>query len=280
MSKTTPQIPLDFVNGLWIGKTLSPLELLCLNSFTALGHTFRLWMYQQPDTPLPDGVIVMDANDIIPHDQVFAYNNTDQFGHGKGSYAGFSDVFRYKLLYENGGWWTDMDVVCVKPLVFDEPYVFRTHHNFDVVGNIMKCPPRSPCMFDCYNEAVLSVNALNTNWHLPIEILNRNIVKHQLTSFINEMSNPDKWLTVRLYLLWNMPVKPNWYVIHLMNEEWRINKIDKIALFSFTTIGRLLKAYGLHQKFSLFSGLRNYLSIFFPRGSVKYLFWKLWPRLR
>jgi hypothetical protein len=31
---------------------------------------------------------------------------------GKGTYAGFSDLFRYKMLFDRGGWWVDTDVVC------------------------------------------------------------------------------------------------------------------------------------------------------------------------
>jgi mannosyltransferase OCH1-like enzyme len=29
-----------------------------------------------------------------------------------GSYAGFADHFRYKLLLEKGGWWPDLDMPC------------------------------------------------------------------------------------------------------------------------------------------------------------------------
>jgi hypothetical protein len=126
------------VHGLWIGKHLSLVELLCLHSFLRQGHEFHLWTYDQLETPVPSGIFIEDASQIIASDEVFAYRNRNQFGHGKGSYAGFSDIFRYRLLYLKGGWWTDMDVVCLSPLDFREPYVFRTHHDFAAVGNIMK----------------------------------------------------------------------------------------------------------------------------------------------
>ena len=32
-----------------------------------------------------------------------------------GSLAAFSNLFRYKLLLERGGWWVDTDVICLRP---------------------------------------------------------------------------------------------------------------------------------------------------------------------
>jgi len=35
----------------------------------------------------------------------------------------YSDLFRYSVLHQMGGWWSDLDVVCLKPFDFDDPYV-------------------------------------------------------------------------------------------------------------------------------------------------------------
>jgi hypothetical protein len=101
------------VHGLWVGSELSALELLSIKSFLFHGHEFHLWLYESIQTPLPDGVIVQDANKILAKKHVFRYKNKSNFGHGKGSLAGFSDIFRYKLLYDKGGWWADMDITCL-----------------------------------------------------------------------------------------------------------------------------------------------------------------------
>lgn len=50
-----------------------------------------------------DDLLVKNAREIIPENQVFQYNQTYQFEYGKGSFAGFSDVFRYSLLYLHAG---------------------------------------------------------------------------------------------------------------------------------------------------------------------------------
>lgn len=233
------------VNGLWIGKELSLIELLTINSFINNGHSFILWAYDDISTELPDRVLVKDASEIIPKGEIFKYRFSNQFGHGKGSYAGFSDIFRYKLLYEYGGWWTDMDVCCLKPLNFEEEYVFRTHHSLPLVGNIMKSPPKSPLMKACYKEASEKVTENNKDWHLPIQILSDNVYKFSLESYIKNFSNPDSWDVVRKFLLSKPVVSESWYVIHWVNEEWRRNRIHKDRFISNSLIYSLLKRHNL-----------------------------------
>ena len=215
------------VHGLWIGTRLSAAELLTIKSFLACGHEFHLWAYDRLETPLPEACVLHDASAIIPRDQVFCYSASNQFGHGKGSYAGFSDIFRYKLLYEYGGWWTDMDVSCLRPLDIEDAYVFRTHQQLRLVGNIMKCPPRSELMKRCYEDASAKVHHDNTDWHLPIEILCGHVENLGLSHYIREISNPDSWNFIRNLLRSDFSPPSHWYLIHWVNEEWRRNKIDK-----------------------------------------------------
>lgn len=257
------------IHALWIGSRLSPIELLCIHSFLEHGHEFHLWVYDKIETPLPEKVVIENASDIIPKEEVFCYQNMNQYGHGKGSYAGFSDIFRYKLLFEKGGWWTDMDVVCIKPLNFEEEYVFRTHHDFPVVGNIMKCPKGSLLMLDCFREAKALVDAHNKNWNKPIEILNRNIEKHQLNKYIKEITNPDSWLFVRKLLYKKLKPKAEWFVIHLLNEEWRKNNIDKNAIPKWSFIGKQLASNNLRIKSSFISQWKNLYRIIFPSNIFK-----------
>ncbi len=236
------------IHSLWIGKTLSRVELLCIESFLAHKHSFHLWVYETPETPLPEGTILEDANKIIPDKNVFSYRKTNQFGHGKGSYAGFSDIFRYKLLYEHGGWWVDMDVICLKPFDFKDDYVFREHHDFPVVGNMMKCPKESELMKRCFEQAVIEVDQNNVNWNKPVQILNDNIQALNLTSYIRAISNHDKWFYIRKFLYKNMKIPTHWYALHLINEEWRRNIMDKNVFFKNSSIGNLYEKYMGYDK--------------------------------
>ncbi len=233
------------VNALWIGKTLSPTELLTIHSFIENNHNFVLWAYDSIDTKLPEGTILKDANEIFPRKNVFCYKYSNQFGHGKGSYAGFSDIFRYKLLYLYGGWWTDMDVTCLKPLDFEEEYVFRTHHALPLVGNIMKCPKNSPLMKKCFEEAVAKVDQNNRDWHLPIQILVDNVSKFKLSHYIKSFSNPDSWNLIRKMLKSDYKIPEEWYVIHWVNEEWRRNKISKSVFLKKSLFLKMTEKYNV-----------------------------------
>jgi hypothetical protein len=234
------------VNGLWIGTSLSKVELLTIHSFLAAGHSFRLWTYESIETVLPNNVTLCDANTIIPSTNVFTYKNTNAYGHGKGSVAGFSDIFRYKLLYEYGGWWVDMDVTCLKPLDFEAPYFFRNHHHLEVVGNVMKCPAKSELMLRCYEEAIQTIDENNTDWHKPIEILNRFIEAFGLQEYIvRDVSNHDQWEVTSLYILKQNKIPESWFFIHWQNEEWRSREIDKTLFYYKSSLAQLLAKFGL-----------------------------------
>ena len=38
----------------------------------------------------------------------------------------FADIFRYKMLYMNGGYWVDLDMIALKRFNFKEPYIFSS----------------------------------------------------------------------------------------------------------------------------------------------------------
>jgi hypothetical protein len=248
------------IHALWIGNQLSFVEKLTLKSFLKHGYTFNLWLYNPLVTKIPDEVRVRDASEIIPRHDVFKYKYKNQFGHGKGSYAGFSDIFRYKLLYEHGGWWTDMDVTCLHPLDFDTDYVFRTHHDLPLVGNIMKAPKGAPVMKACYEEAVSRIDETNRDWHLPIEILARQVREHGLTEYIRDFTNPDSWDLIRRMLRSEQPVPDHWYLIHWVNEEWRHNRISKIRCLPNSMFARLLKEHNI--RFKKARGYHKYRQLF------------------
>lgn len=251
----------QIINGLWIGTSLSKIELLTIKSFVSHGHQFRLWTYNAMDIPEIEGLELMDANEILTEDFVFSYKHKNSYGHGAGSYAGFSDIFRYKLLYEKGGWWVDMDVACLKAFDFEQPYFFRAHHELPVVGNVMKCPPKSALMQECFELAVKKVDENNTDWHLPIQILNDQIEKNQLSKYIvPQVSNNDWWDQTKSYIFTMKKVPDNWYFIHWQNEEWRSRGLDKNNLRFHSTLGKMMRENGLlPAKISLYDLAVNYL---------------------
>ncbi len=217
------------IHGMWVGSTLSRLELLTLSSFLHFGHDFHLWAYGEIKTPLPKGVQLRDAAEIIPRERVFRKTDYDpETGVGKGSYgAPFSDLFRYRLLHEHGGIWVDMDVTCLRPFDFSEDYVFRSHR-IGAVGSIIKCPRGSPLMRDTYDE-VAAVADQDAAWLTPNRILNKHIDRLGLASFIRpDISNLDSWMhALRPFIEHATPIPDAWYAIHWVNEFWRTIREDR-----------------------------------------------------
>ena len=218
----SPAAPSAIIHGLWIGERLSKLEMLTLRSFTHFGHAFHLWLYQPLLNALPEGVVVRDANEIIPQQEIFRNTVADPgCGVGRGSLGAFSDLFRYKLLYEHGGIWVDMDVTCLRPFDIAADYMFRSH-KIGVVGNIMKCPPRSPLMRDTYAEAAATIRH-DCPWLAANQILNKHVAAQGLSGYIlDDFCNADDWRNVVAPLVSGFLTPPrHWHAIHWLNEYWR-----------------------------------------------------------
>lgn len=249
------------VHSLWIGSKLSKLELLTIHSFINQGHHFNLWVYGPINIEEREGLFIRDANEILNEGYIFSYKHSNTFGHGKGSYAGFSDIFRYKLLYKLGGWWVDMDIYCLKAFDFSSPYFFRSHHELLMVGNVMKCPPKSDLMLHCYQEAVLAVNEENTNWHLPIQILVDQVIQLKLEHYIVEdVSNHDKWEQTKKYIYKNPKIPKQWYFIHWQNEEWRNRGLDKNIPRIISCLGKAMQEHQILSKHaSTVQVIKNYI---------------------
>lgn len=251
----------ETINGLWIGNRLSLMETLTITSFLAQGHDFRLFVYEPILTPLPTGCIIEDANKILPESSVFRYKNTTQFGQGKGSVSGFSDIFRYKLLYDEGGWWSDMDVTCLKHLDISTDYYFREHPVLPLVGNMMKAPKGSELMKHCFEQAFSHVDEHNRDWHKPIEILADAVDHFGLNKYIDsgyKRSNPDAWDDVRNLLIGKMEMPKEYYFVHWMNENWRSKGLDKNDFMIGSAYFKLLVQYGLiEDDFNAFQRWKN-----------------------
>ncbi|MFN8295425.1 MAG: capsular polysaccharide synthesis protein [Chitinophagales bacterium] len=239
----------NIIHTLWIGDSLSAMEELMLKSFQYFNCNVNLWTYKNSLT-VPDGIIIKDANEIIPEHKVFSYKSQNKYGHGKGSLSGFSDIFRYKLLFEKGGIWVDSDVTCLKEFKIEEPYFFRFHHQIGLVGNVLKADKNAPLMEWCYNKAIQLVDRENTNWLLPIEILKEGVYYFNLQKYIHDISNPDSFPVVREMYLNNNRNIVNWTIIHWMNEEFRRMNIDKNKVVRGSHYQQLLDKHKIDYNFA------------------------------
>src|SRR5262249_36688664 len=128
----------------WWGEPLSPYEWLGLKSFIDFGHRFDLYSYD-PHIAVPAQVRVRDAAELTGRSEFFVYEH----GFGKGSPAGFANLFRYILLAERGGWWVDTDVVCLSDAIPDYPQFVARQVDGRVNNAVLRFEPGHPVMLRC-----------------------------------------------------------------------------------------------------------------------------------
>ena len=94
------------LNTLWVGKSLPPLQRLCLASAVGTGARVRLFTYE-PVEGIPPGVEVVDGNEVLGLDKMVRHRKSQ-------SVALFSDRFRYEVLAKGLGAWFDTDMLFLK----------------------------------------------------------------------------------------------------------------------------------------------------------------------
>jgi hypothetical protein len=219
------------------------MEILSIRSFLYHGHNYRLYAYE-PVVNLPEGAIACDASEILPASSIFQYTDFK-------SYAGFSNLFRYKLLLERGGWWVDTDVVCLRPFDFSAPYVFAS----EIIKNgavpasaVIKCPPDSDPMAYAWRVSASKDTALlkwgETGPKLVAEVIARFSLEaflHPPLVFCPVSCHDWETLLAREHVL---SCDQASHSIHLWNEMWRRHGRDKDGVFpSDCTYGRLQHKY-------------------------------------
>jgi mannosyltransferase OCH1-like enzyme len=214
------------IQGLWIGPELSVMERMSIASFLANGHEYHLYVYDDVKH-IPEGVLVCDANEILPSSMIFQYK------HSK-SYAGFANFFRYQLLLNKGGWWVDTDVVCLKPFSFADEHVFASeeHKGKRIANNgIIKAPVASPLMaYVC--EICRSKDPQQLVWgETGPRLLDEAIRRFSLEKYTRpyQVFCPlgfEEWAKV-LDPGANHVMDEAAYAVHLWNEMWRRENRDK-----------------------------------------------------
>lgn len=119
------------VNMLWIGDRLGRIELLSIASWLARRHAVRLHVYQTVAN-VPAKVDLVDGELTVP------FAKMKRLRHRKtGSYALASDYFRYRLQLIAGGLWSDLDMVCLKPVNIEGDCLFGLEDETMINGAIL-----------------------------------------------------------------------------------------------------------------------------------------------
>lgn len=227
---------LPIIQSLWIGSRLSTMEKLCIVSFMKQGHIFHLYTYGEA-AEVPQGTIVKDANEIIPSDKIFKYKDYD-------SYAGFANMFRYKLLFEKGGYWVDMDNICLQSFDGDQEYVFSSQRPKNPVSEyilqepnngVIRVPKGSEIMAFCYEEAAQKDKDKIIWGETGPKLLEKAVEKYRLNAYV---AKPEVYCAVNWWEwdrfidgMVDKTILSNARSVHLWNEMWRRHGVDKECQF-------------------------------------------------
>ncbi|MGX5664998.1 hypothetical protein G6N76_02995 [Rhizobium daejeonense] len=235
---------------LWVDGELTKLERLSCSSFVKNGYRVRLWTYGDM-RDVPPGVELCDAREILPDNRIFRYYN--------GSYAGFSNLFRYKVLCMKGGLWADLDVVCMLPAselqakAIDGLIV--TEHKMDglqhrVNNNLIYLPkPKSGDMIDLALAISERYETQKLRWGdcgpRLLTMLARNYPAVIPTLMEPNFANPLSPAACPRKLFKTATQLPKSAgFLHCYNERWRKKGIDKNSPWPESSLlGRLAKRY-------------------------------------
>ncbi len=119
---------LDHANFFWMGD-LTIYEIANLQSFVKHGFKVIIWTYDknlEKNINLK-GVSFKDANLVLNESLLMKFKQ----GRQKSSLSSFSNLFRYELLKKYGGWWFDIDCICVKNI---DEFIKLTNNRDFVIG--------------------------------------------------------------------------------------------------------------------------------------------------
>jgi hypothetical protein len=208
------------IQGLWVGDRLPIMQQLSIASFLAHGHDYHLYTYTRMDK-VPEGTVLKDAREILPESAVFRNAARD-------TYAAFSDFFRYKLLLDKGGWWADLDMVCLRPFDFADDYVFSSEHELcleSTNSGVIKAPKGAQVIAFAW-DTCQQKDKRNLTWtEVGPDLLGESVERFGLQRHVK----PAITFCALLSDNWHFVVRPHHefcfrpytYAIHLWHEVWR-----------------------------------------------------------
>lgn len=127
------------IGMLWVEGPMSYVEVLCAKSFADAGHHVKLYHYGAIPN-VPDCVECVDGNTILNAAEFIRHSKT-------GSFALFSDVFRYHLLRKCDRMiWADLDAYCVRAFESGTGHFFGWASDDLINGGVLGLPRDSEAL--------------------------------------------------------------------------------------------------------------------------------------
>jgi hypothetical protein len=228
------------MQSFWYGQ-VTTMERLSVASFLAHGHEVHVYAYDEL-TGLPSGATVKDAAEVIPPRR---RRRGGVYRDDRGSFSSYANMFRYKLLLERGGWWIDLDVVCLKPFEFDQEYVFATEPDRTIANAVFRVPPDSAVMAYVYRRCLELGNERKRWGTTGPRLLREGVEQLGLQGFAVDpavfvpIDWPDWKRSLEPGREWRFA--PETHSVHLWNSLWAKAGYDRDAAYPATSLYEALK---------------------------------------
>lgn len=198
-----------------------------------LRNRYELWVWTYDEgLQLPDGAFLKNANELIDESEIFLNQ--------RGSYAGFSDYFRYKVLNTYGGLYADTDVIALKESnkLTKKQFLVSEQRKPDskkiiINGNVIYNPnPSKGNVIDLAYAYSRSFRKEDIYWSeigpALLTAITQIYPRHSFEIRPPQFANPIPWWDCpKKLLLKNTRLSKETFFIHCYNEQWRQCGIDK-----------------------------------------------------
>ena len=225
------------INGVWFGQKLSNIQKLSIRSFQDYDHEFHLYVDHLDCEGVPPDTILHHIDEILPNWR----EDRKRFN----CESHFSDFFRVMLINKIGGYYTDVDIICLKHFDFTEEYVYVSENEFGGMRNpktdipipptteptklINGCLFRAPAGCDFLGNIIARINSMDTlhaKWlDVGPSLFRSEVPNWGLEKYVKPPVTFDAISPNELYhfitggVRWNL--SPDSYVIHLRSSAWK-----------------------------------------------------------
>lgn len=158
------------------------MQIASMVSFREKGFDVNFWSYRDYD--IPDGVTRRNPRSLLAEDALNDYKFSPAVKGKRGGvtaakYTAMSDIIRFKILASEEGWWSDCDVLCLRPAEdFDSLYSSKDNvclgffWESDINTAVMAFPNKKVASMISYeNEKIL-----HSQRHLNFGDLNMSVI--------------------------------------------------------------------------------------------------------
>jgi hypothetical protein len=140
--------PPEEARAFWTGPRLSPYEELSLRSVAATGARVILHSNDM-SLSVPDGIELQPVEEVFST-EIHAYAYQD----GDICLTPHSDLFRYVAVERFGGWYFDLDIVCLRDRLPDAKVYLARETEKCLNAAVMKFPKAAPFLAAARDEAI------------------------------------------------------------------------------------------------------------------------------